>query len=990
MPRPRPSSAPHGRPRDWQQLEADDRRRWEAEGVPRVVDSDTGSPALDATTSSTATANAATAAAARHKRQAYQKRAQHVYASEVDKVMFEEGRLSDGSRAFLATDLTASPAEDISLRTAYNHTKASGVYGNPNAGVTVNPQPAWADYSAPDPAQAGAAAKKTKKKKKKSSSKTKKSRSSHGSSRSARPVDAFAVRQLSREPTPRGVRQSGDEGNSAQLPVGDTELMRRALAFKRTKTRLEKQEEARQRRERQQREKERLLRQATAERGGKQNGGWVLLEPAADRRTSSGHPHSKDSEYSDHEAKIAVVPPPSGHSNNDDDDGGDDDDYGNDGFDDFDDGVDSDSVNGETKRGEASTQAVAATNASTGEVIVSSETTVSDGVDVTNDEIANKDTTGRQKRRKGKKASRSGKKGDGRKSKKAVLGTGILAGLVNFSFFDDPANHTTRPETDDVEDNEDVEVELRRLQRQRKARKAQAFLNTQWGVSVRTRELAEEEAKEEKKRARRSREQLKKIRDKDWKPWREKPPKAKSRGSRHRAESEHTRREQADYDDVTGVYQTHLAQSVGTRTAESTPSSAAGRHHRRHSSGGSNSVFSEFSDGMTPTHQRTNRHHPSGNTPSSYSSGSQSRPSSSRRSAKSRRKRGGFASREPTVDPKWVCTICHSVMRLRSRHLQHVRDERCCGQCARKILRAAQLLYGRHTYPDIRSLQKMTARAIKRLVTAIQLTPAEFRKDRAARRIQIFIRRMASGREARIERRRHRAGEIVVAACRHLMRLRQQRLLAEKGLQVQSVIRLQSKMREMLVRLAAARLTVARDKARVLLQSQTRSYLARTAFQRRKQAATRIQRKVRHRQWLWQREAAARKVQKAFRQFQQRQFGHTMLLQAVWRGILTRSQYREPLRRHKAAVAIQAALRRFFARRAVERVQDSKLNRWRREAATRIQCMMRQRYARQLFDHLKIVFLAASCIQAHTRGFVFLLLQLPPPKRRCFLDLALS
>ena len=165
-----------------------------------------------------------------------------------------------------------------------------------------------------------------------------------------------------------------------------------------------------------------------------------------------------------------------------------------------------------------------------------------------------------------------------------------------------------------------------------------------------------------------------------------------------------------------------LCLRAGTRTADSTPSSKAGRHHRRHSS---SSVFSEFT--ATPTSTRSGR------------------------STRGRRKRGGFADvAHAAVDPKWVCTICRSVMRLRSRHLQQLRDERCCGQCARKILRAAQLLYGRHTYPDIRSLKKMTARAVKRLVVAIQLTPAEFARDRAATIIQKAVRRQASGRVRRI------------------------------------------------------------------------------------------------------------------------------------------------------------------------------------------------------------------------------------------------
>jgi hypothetical protein len=51
------------------------------------------------------------------------------------------------------------------------------------------------------------------------------------------------------------------------------------------------------------------------------------------------------------------------------------------------------------------------------------------------------------------------------------------------------------------------------------------------------------------------------------------------------------------------------------------------------------------------------------------------------------------ATQAAMADPRWTCSICKSALRLRSRHLGQLRDERACGQCARKILRAAQLLY---------------------------------------------------------------------------------------------------------------------------------------------------------------------------------------------------------------------------------------------------------------------------------------------------------
>ncbi len=66
--------------------------------------------------------------------------------------------------------------------------------------------------------------------------------------------------------------------------------------------------------------------------------------------------------------------------------------------------------------------------------------------------------------------------------------------------------------------------------------------------------------------------------------------------------------------------------------------------------------------------------------------------------------------------------------------------------------------------------------------------------------------------------------------------------------------------------------------------------MLRAKFQRERQAAVVIQRNVRRRQWLQRRKWAALKLQRGWRAFHRRQQAHTMLLQAVFRGILTRKQ----------------------------------------------------------------------------------------------------
>ncbi len=67
-------------------------------------------------------------------------------------------------------------------------------------------------------------------------------------------------------------------------------------------------------------------------------------------------------------------------------------------------------------------------------------------------------------------------------------------------------------------------------------------------------------------------------------------------------------------------------------------------------------------------------------------------------------------------------------------------------------------------------------------------------------------------------------------------------------------------------------------------------YLLRAKFQREREAALVLQRVVRRRRWLERRKWAARTLQRAWRQHHRRQQAQTMLLQAVFRGVLTRKQ----------------------------------------------------------------------------------------------------
>ena len=447
-----------GTPRTWREQEAD-----EKVDHPVVVDVETGAPVLDAT-SGRAAEHAAAAAAARHKRRVYIKLANEVYASQIDKEMFAKNKLADGSRTFVATEVASGPAEDVTIQTAYNHFKAAGVYGNPNAGVTVEKKSAWADYSRP---QSAPKARPTK------------------SNRRAAPKPVLAAdAQLPREKTPRKPRDP-----TVDLPVGDTQLMRRALAYKRRKQRS-----------------------ALSLKRSSNNSG-----SDADQPTEYGEPDQRTSS-----AQNASSP-------------------------------------------SQSLRAAEAWLAGESESTAAADDTDEKVAQGDDDGPSSSDTTQLSQRKEASDerhhSSRSGKRVTKRKkpkkrrkaSKHKTPETGVFAGLVDvqgFSFYDNP----------DREIDEEYAKYQKRLQKQRKARKGKAFVNTQWGVSTRTRELEDEEAKEERRRRQRSKQQMKKIKDKTYKPWREKPPKS-SRRKKPPVEQDDVPQ------DLTDIYQTHLAQSVGTPIA---------------------------------------------------------------------------------------------------------------------------------------------------------------------------------------------------------------------------------------------------------------------------------------------------------------------------------------------------------------------------------------------------------------------------------------
>jgi len=228
--------------------------------------------------------------------------------------------------------------------------------------------------------------------------------------------------------------------------------------------------------------------------------------------------------------------------------------------------------------------------------------------------------------------------------------------------------------------------------------------------------------------------------------------------------------------------------------------------------------------------------------------------------------------------------------------------------------------------------------------------------------------------QARIERRhehqRRKAGSIVVDACRHLLRLRQRRLLKSSADRLDAVKLIQSRMRQLLVRAAAERFRARRTRAGILLQSRTRSFLVKSKFKRERAAAVLVQRSVRHFLFRRSRERSATTLQRRYRGHYQRRFRHTLLIQAVSRGHLVRKVVRVPLQRHRAALRIQRQVRRHLASVLVKELEAANFRRWQHEAATTIQCMARRVFACRLRDHLHFVYLAASSIQAHCRGYL--------------------